>query len=485
MKTLNTILTALGDVAVANDINIAGITSDSRQVKPGFVFVAVKGNTVDGHQFINKAFESGAVAVIAENNNNVSAAGQVIIVKNAAEALGKLAHAYYDYPSTQLKLVGITGTNGKTTTATLAYHLLRDLGFKVGLISTVENKINDEIIPSTHTTPDPVQLNGLLSKMVEACCDYVFMEVSSHAAHQHRIAGLVFAGGVFTNITHDHLDYHKTFDHYIRSKKMFFDGLPKSAFALVNVDDKRGEVMLQNCAATHYTFSVRGPANFKAQIKENLITGLVLNIDGTEFHSNLLGEFNAWNLLTVYAIGILLGFEKNEVLTALSNQKPVEGRFDIVYSGNDMITGVIDYAHTPDAVEKLLSTVRSMLKKEQQLITVVGCGGDRDKTKRPVMAKVAAGLSDKTILTSDNPRSEQPEEIIKEMEAGVAGELIRKCLSITDRKEAIKTAVMLAKPGDVICVAGKGHEKYQEIKGTKFPFDDKAVLKEMFELLDK
>lgn len=485
MKTLNTILTALGDVAVANDINIAGITSDSRKVKPGFVFVAVKGSTVDGHQFINKAFESGAVAVIAENNNNVSAAGQVIIVKNAAEALGKLAHAYYDYPSTQLKLVGITGTNGKTTTATLAYHLLRDLGFKVGLISTVENKINDEIIPSTHTTPDPVQLNGLLSKMVEACCDYVFMEVSSHAAHQHRIAGLVFAGGVFTNITHDHLDYHKTFDHYIRSKKMFFDGLPKSAFALVNLDDKRGEVMLQNCAATHYTFSVRGPANFKAQIKENLITGLVLNIDGTEFHSNLLGEFNAWNLLTVYAIGILLGFEKNEVLTALSNQKPVEGRFDIVYSGNDMITGVIDYAHTPDAVEKLLSTVRSMLKKEQQLITVVGCGGDRDKTKRPVMAKVAAGLSDKTILTSDNPRSEQPEEIIKEMEAGVASELIRKCLSITDRKEAIKTAVMLAKPGDVICVAGKGHEKYQEIKGVKYPFDDKQILSETFKTLSR
>jgi len=485
LKTLNTILTALGDVAVANDINIAGITSDSRQVKPGFVFVAVKGSTVDGHQFINKAFESGAVAVVAENKDNVTVSGEIIIVKNAAVALGKLAHAYYDYPSTQLKLVGITGTNGKTTTATLAYHLLRDLGFKVGLISTVENKINDEIIPSTHTTPDPVQLNGLLAKMVEACCDYVFMEVSSHAAHQHRIAGLVFAGGVFTNITHDHLDYHKTFDHYIRSKKMFFDGLPKSAFALVNVDDKRGEVMLQNCAASHYTFSVRGPANFKAQIKENLITGLVLNIDGTEFHSNLLGEFNAWNLLTVYAIGILLGFEKNEVLTALSNQKPVEGRFDIVYSDNDMITGVIDYAHTPDAVEKLLFTVRSMLKNEQQLIAVVGCGGDRDKTKRPLMAKVAATLSDKTILTSDNPRSEQPETIIKEMEAGVAGDLIKKCLSITERKEAIKTAVMLAKPGDVICVAGKGHEKYQEIQGVKYPFDDKKILSETFKTLSR
>ena len=475
----------MGDVAITNDIVIAGITSDSRMVQEGFLFVAVKGTTVDGHQFISKAIASGAVAIIAENNPIGETEVPVIIVKNAAEALGKLAHAFYDFPSTQLKLVGITGTNGKTTTATLAYHLLRDLGFKVGLISTVENKIQDKIIPSTHTTPDPVQLNNLLAQMVDACCDYVFMEVSSHAAHQHRIAGLNFAGGVFTNITHDHLDYHKTFDHYIKSKKMFFDGLPKSAFALVNIDDKRGEVMLQNCAATHYTFSVKGQADFTARIKENAITGLLLNLDGNEFHSNLLGEFNAWNLLSVYAIGVLLGFEKQEVLTALSKQKPVEGRFDIVYSGSDFITGVVDYAHTPDAVEKLLSTVRSMLKKNQQLITIVGCGGDRDKTKRPVMAKVAATLSDKTILTSDNPRSEQPEIIIQEMEAGLESDLIKKSLSITDRKEAIKTAVMLAKPGDVICVAGKGHEKYQEIKGVKHPFDDKQVLAETFKTLSR
>lgn len=485
MKQLNNILSVLGNIAIANDIAIAGITSDSRQVKPGYVFVAVKGTTVDGHQFIEKAIASGASVIIAENRAGVVTELPFIIVKNAAEALGKLAHAFYNFPSTQIKLIGITGTNGKTTTATLAYHLLRDLGFKVGLISTVENKIHDTIIPSTHTTPDPVQLNALLAQMVDAGCDYVFMEVSSHAAHQHRIAGLQFTGGVFTNITHDHLDYHKTFSHYLNAKKMFFDGLPKTAFALVNSDDRNGEVMLQNCVAAKYTFSVKGPANFKAQIKENVITGLVLNLDGAEFHSNLLGEFNAWNLLSVYAIGILLGFNKNEVLTALSKQKPVEGRFDIVYSENDSITGIVDYAHTPDAVEKLLSTVRSMLKKDQQLITLVGCGGDRDKTKRPVMAKVAAQLSDKAILTSDNPRSEQPETIIHEMETGLSGDLIKKSLSITDRKEAIKTAVMLAKPGDVICVAGKGHEKYQEIKGVKYPFDDKQILSETFKTLSR
>lgn len=484
MKQLSQIVQVLSSAKTdgldINNIEILGITADSRQVKPGYLFVALKGTAVDGHQFIQKAIDMGAVAVIAENSNGVTSPQQIIIVNNAAEALGKLAHAFYDFPSTQLKLIGITGTNGKTTTATLAYHLFRDLGFKTGLISTVANKIQDVVIPSTHTTPDPVQLNELLAKMVDAGCDYVFMEVSSHAAHQQRIAGLAFAGGVFTNITHDHLDYHKTFDQYIKAKKMFFDGLPKSAFALVNVDDKRGEVMVQNCSAKHYTFSVKGAANFTARIKENALTGLVLNIEGTEFHSNLLGEFNAWNLLTVYAIGILLGFNKNEVLTALSKQQPVEGRFDIIYSGKDAITGVVDYAHTPDAVEKLLSTVRSMLKKEQQIITVVGCGGDRDKTKRPIMAKVAATLSDKVMLTADNPRSEQPETIIHEMEAGVTGDLVKKCISIIDRKEAIKTAVMLAKPGDVICIAGKGHEKYQEIKGVKYPFDDKQVLSETF-----
>lgn len=487
MKLLKDILSVLASPKVnnsaINNLSIVGITADSRRVQPGFLFVAVKGTTVDGHQFINGAYEAGAAAVVAENNENVSGELPLILVDNAADALGKLAHAFYDFPSRELKLIGITGTNGKTTTATLAYHLFRDLGFKTGLISTVANKIHDVVIPSTHTTPDPVQLNALLAQMVDAGCDYAFMEVSSHAAHQHRISGLEFAGGVFTNITHDHLDYHKTFDQYIKAKKMFFDGLSSSAFALVNIDDKRGAVMLQNCVAKHVTFSVKGAADFTARIKENAITGLLLNLDGEEFHSNLLGEFNAWNLLTVYAIGILLGFSKSEVLTALSKQQPVEGRFDILYSNADSITGVIDYAHTPDAVEKLLSTVRSMLKKNQQIITVVGCGGDRDKTKRPIMAKVATTLSDKVILTSDNPRSEIPEVIISEMNAGVPIDQANKCLSITDRKEAIKTAVMLAKVGDVICVAGKGHEKYQEIRGVKHPFDDKQVLSETFKTL--
>ncbi|MFI5170938.1 MAG: UDP-N-acetylmuramoyl-L-alanyl-D-glutamate--2,6-diaminopimelate ligase [Chitinophagales bacterium] len=469
---------------VKGNIEITGITSDSRIVQWGYLFVAVKGTTYDGHDFIEKAFESGAVAVVAENFNQEIKL-PVIIVKDSAEALGKLAHRFYGDPSLHLKLIGITGTNGKTSVATLCFNLLKDLGFKAGLISTVENKIQNEIIPSTHTTPDPVQLNALLAKMVTAGCDYAFMEVSSHAAHQKRIAGLQFTGAVFTNITHDHLDYHKTFDHYIRSKKMFFDGLGKDAFALLNADDKHASVMVQNTKAKHYTFSVKGTGDFTARMKENLITGLIMNIDGEEFHSQLPGEFNAWNLLTVYAVGRLLGFNKNELLTALSKQKPVEGRFDVVRSEKEKITGVIDYAHTPDAVEKLLSTIRTMMKKEQQLLTVIGCGGNRDKTKRPVMAKVAARLSDKTIFTSDNPRNEEPQEIIYEMEAGLDADLKNKCLSIINRLEAIKTAVMIAKDGDIVCVAGKGHEKYQEIKGVKYPFDDRKILIETFKNLSR
>jgi len=468
-----------------NKIEITGIAADSRNVKPGYLFVAVKGTAADGHDFIPKALELGAVAIIGEHTIQNANAELIFVVADASEALGKTAHKFYDSPTEHLKLVGITGTNGKTSVATLCYNLLKDLGFKVGLISTVENKIQDTIIPSTHTTPDPVQLNNLLSQMVEAGCDYVFMEVSSHAAHQKRIAGLKFSGAAFTNITHDHLDYHKTFDKYIAAKKMFFDNLDKTAFALVNADDKNATVMLQNCKAQKFTFSVKGSADYTARIKENVISGLVLNLDGVEFHSHLLGEFNAWNLLSVYAIGRLLGFDKNEVLSALSKQTAVEGRFDVIYSAVEEITGVIDYAHTPDAVEKLLSTVRSMLKNEQQLLTVVGCGGDRDKTKRPIMAKVAAKLSDKIILTSDNPRSEQPEIIIQEMESGIEADLRKKTLSIVDRREAIKTAVMLAKRGDVICVAGKGHEKYQEIKGIKYPFDDKKVLSETFKTLSR
>ena len=489
MKKLNEILSVVkftysGEHDL-NKIEITGITADSRNVKPGYLFVAVKGTTADGHDFIPRAFELGAVAAIAEHKMDGSNADLIMVVADASESLGKIAHAFYDTPSYHLKLVGITGTNGKTSVATLSYNLLKDLGFTVGLISTVENKIQDTVIPSTHTTPDQVQLNALLGKMAAAGCDYVFMEVSSHAAHQKRIAGLKFSGAVFTNITHDHLDYHKTFANYITAKKMFFDAIEKPAFALVNADDKNAAVMLQNCKAQKFTFSIKGSGDFTARIKENAISGLVLNLDGVEFHSHLLGEFNAWNLIAVYAIGRLLGFDKNEVLAALSKQTAVEGRFDVIYSSNDELTGIIDYAHTPDAVEKLLSTVRSMLKKEQQLLTVVGCGGDRDKTKRPLMAKVAATWSDKIILTSDNPRSEQPETIIQEMETGIDGDLRKKALSIVDRKEAIKTAVMLAKRGDVICVAGKGHEKYQEINGNKYPFDDKQVLSETFKTLSR
>ena len=483
MKRLSDILPiGISPATDLNEVAILGVTADSRQVKAGYVFVAVKGAHSDGHQFIDKAVANGATIIIGEED--IPEPGTPYIkVNDSAEALGVISHHFYGDPTKHIKLIGITGTNGKTSSATLSYHLLKELGFKTGLISTIENRINESVIPSTHTTPDPVQLNALLAQMVEAGCDYAFMEVSSHAAHQKRIAGLYFTGGVFTNITHDHMDYHKTFDEYIKAKKSFFDGLDKNAFALVNADDKRSDVMLQNCKAKKAKFSVKANADFTARIKENIITGLVLQIDGTEFHSLLPGEFNAWNLLTVYATGRMLGFDKNEVLTALSKLKPVEGRFDVVYSSNDFITGVIDYAHTPDAVEKLLSTVKSMMKKEQQLIAIVGCGGDRDKTKRPVMANVAAQLSDKLILTSDNPRSEDPEIILNEMENGLNEELKQKSVSIVNRKEAIKTAVMFAQKNDVICLAGKGHEKYQEIKGVKYPFDDKQLLIETFKTL--
>lgn len=487
MTYLANIVSAIDIVSVYGKdmyaVQISGITADSRQVVADSIFVAVKGTTVDGHTFIPKAIALGATVIVGEEDMQLGDQITYIRVQHAGLALAQLAHAFYGYPSHQLKLVGITGTNGKTTTATLCFHVLNGLGEKTGLISTVENRIGDTVIPSTHTTPDPVQLNALLAQMVEAGCTHVCMEVSSHAAHQHRIGGLKFAGGVFTNITHDHLDYHKTFDQYIAAKKMFFDILPKSAFALINTDDRRGMVMVQNCAAQTYTYSVKGSADFTARIRENAITGLVLHLDGNEFHSLLLGEFNAWNVLCVYAIGRLLGFDKEQVLTILSAQQPVEGRFDVLYAADRKITGIVDYAHTPDAVEKLLSTVKSMLSKGQHMLTVVGCGGDRDKAKRPVMAAVAAKLSDRVVITSDNPRSEDPEAIIREMEAGLTDAEKPNCLSITDRREAIRTAVMLAKTGDVICVVGKGHEKYQEIKGVKHPFDDKAVLRDTFKTL--
>jgi UDP-N-acetylmuramoyl-L-alanyl-D-glutamate--2,6-diaminopimelate ligase len=389
-----------------------------------------------------------------------------------------MAANFYDHPSSQLILIGITGTNGKTTIATLLFQLFRELGYKVGLLSTVQNHINNEIIAATHTTPDPIALNGLLQDMVNSGCDYCFMEVSSHAVAQSRIEGLTFSGGVFSNLTHDHLDFHQTFSAYLKAKKQFFDGLDKSAFALTNLDDKNGLVMLQNTKAHQKTYGLKNIADFNARIIENHFSGLLLNIDNEEVWFKMVGAFNAYNLLAVYGTALLLEQDKNKVLTILSRLSGAEGRFDYITSPNGVI-GIVDYAHTPDAVQNVLSTVQDIRTGTEQVITIIGCGGDRDKTKRPIMAQVACDWSDKVILTSDNPRSEDASAIIQDMEAGVSPVNKRKALSISDRKEAIRTACHLAKPGDIILLAGKGHEKYQEIKGVKYPFDDKAMLREI------
>jgi UDP-N-acetylmuramoyl-L-alanyl-D-glutamate--2,6-diaminopimelate ligase len=404
---------------------------------------------------------------------------------NSAEAAGQIAHNFYDLPSQKLKLVGVTGTNGKTTIATLLYKLFTCLGYQCGLISTVENQINGQVIPSTHTTPDPVSLNQLLKQMVDAGCEYAFMEVSSHAVHQRRIAGLEFAGGIFSNITHDHLDYHKTFDEYIKAKKGFFDALPSSAFAITNIDDKRGNVMLQNTAAKKLTYSLKSMADFKGKILENSLTGLVMTVNDQEVHFRLIGEFNAYNLLAVYGAAISLGEDKGQVLQCLSNTTGAEGRFDYIVSQKERVIGIVDYAHTPDALVNVLETIKKLKQGHERIITVVGCGGDRDRTKRPVMGEVACEYSDKVIFTSDNPRSEDPEEILKEMETGLNSAARRKYVSIADRRQAIKMAVNMAQPDDIVLIAGKGHEKYQEIKGVKHHFDDKEVLQEMYDLLEK
>lgn len=441
------------------------------------MFVAVRGTTSDGHQFIGKAIDSGAVAIVCERlPEHLVKKTTYIQVADSAEALGWAASNFHGRPSEKLKLVGITGTNGKTTTATLLYDLFLALGYKTGLISTIENKVNKRSIKSTHTTPDAESINLLIQQMVEAGCDYAFMEVSSHAIAQRRIAGLFFTGGVFTNISHEHLDYHKTFKAYIEAKKMFFDNLPKSAFALTNMDDRRGDVMLQNTAARRYTYALRKTADFKVKILENYLTGLHLDLDGADFYGRLIGDFNAYNLLCVYAVASLLQQDKQEVLTALSNLKAAEGRFDYVQSKERNVIGIVDYAHSPDALEKVLNTIFNLRKGGGKIITVVGCGGDRDRKKRPLMAKVACNYSDQVIFTSDNPRSEDPDAIIAEMEKGIPPYAIKKVISITNRLQAIKTACRLAQSGDVILVAGKGHEKYQEIKGEKFPFDDKQEL---------
>lgn len=462
---------------------VAALEFDSRKVQPETVFFAIKGTLTDGHQYIGQTIAAGASVIVCEDMPEVQSSEVTYIqVENANVALGIMAANFYGNPSSKLKLVGITGTNGKTTIATLLFKLFTELGYSVGLISTVENQIKETVIPSTHTTPNPVALNLLLKQMVDAGCVYCFMEVSSHAVVQHRIEGLHFAGAVFSNITHDHLDFHKTFDNYIKAKKAFFDALPKTAFALTNADDKNGMVMLQNTKATKKSYALKQMADFKAKIIENSFSGLNLEIDQLEVYFKLVGSFNAYNLLAVYGTAILLGEDKMQVLTVLSELSGAEGRFDYV-ANNQKIIGIVDYAHTPDAVQNVLSTIANIRKGTEQVITVIGCGGDRDTTKRPVMAQVACDWSDKVILTSDNPRTEDPNAILRDMEAGVSPSNKRKTLTITDRKEAIKTACHLAKPGDIILVAGKGHEKYQEISGVRYHFDDKEILTEQLNLI--
>jgi UDP-N-acetylmuramoyl-L-alanyl-D-glutamate--2,6-diaminopimelate ligase len=471
-----------GNMAIAvNDLQM-----DSRKVSQGSLFIAVKGVQADGHLFIDTATQKGAIAIVCELMPDQLKDGITYIeVENSAVAAGFIAHNFYGQPSEKLKLIGVTGTNGKTTIATLLYKLFTALGYTTGLLSTVQNQISEKILPATHTTPDAISLNALLKEMVDAGCTHAFMETSSHAIHQHRIAGLKYAGGIFSNITHDHLDYHKTFDEYIRVKKSFFDSLPSNAFAISNADDKRGQVMLQNTNAKKYLYSLKTMAEFKGKILENNLTGLIMIVNDQEVHFRLIGEFNAYNLLAVYGAAICLGEDKHEVLRCLSVLSGAEGRFDYIVSANEHVIGIVDYAHTPDALVNVLSTIHKLRKGHEQIITVVGCGGDRDKTKRPVMAEVACEYSDRVIFTSDNPRSEDPLEILKDLETGLSVAAKRKYVSIADRKEAIKTAVNLAKTEDILLIAGKGHEKYQEIKGVKYPFDDKAVLKEVFDMLKK
>lgn len=474
---------SLQEISGSTDLDVTGIVFDSRKVSPGSIFTAVKGTSVDGHQYISKAIADGARAIVCEDMPADLIAGITYIkVDNTSKALGRMASNFFGTPSADLKLIGVTGTNGKTTTATLLFQLFRELGYKVGLISTVQNQINDEIVPATHTTPDPVSLNSLLKDMVTMGCDYCFIEVSSHAVSQYRIEGLHFSGAIFTNLTHDHLDFHRTFSEYLKAKKTFFDGLDKTAFALTNADDKNGSVMLQNTKAYQKSYSLKSMADFKAKILENQFGGLLLNIDNEEVWFKMVGSFNAYNLLAVYAAAMLLDQDKARVLTVLSRLKGAEGRFDYITSTSGVI-GIVDYAHTPDAVQNVLSTIKDIRKGTEQVITVIGCGGDRDTTKRPVMAQVACDWSDKVILTSDNPRSESPEKIISDMEKGVMPNNRKKTISITDRKEAIRTACHLAKTGDIILLAGKGHEKYQEISGVKHPFDDKKMLAEILNQL--
>jgi UDP-N-acetylmuramoyl-L-alanyl-D-glutamate--2,6-diaminopimelate ligase len=457
---------------------VSDIVFDSRKVVENSAFVAVKGTQVDGHDFISLALEKGATTIICEQLPEALATGITYIqVVDSAKALGIMAANFYGNPSEKIKVVAVTGTNGKTTTVTLLHQLFVRMGYSTGLLSTVENKINEEVIPSTHTTPDAVSVQALLRKMVDAGCTHCFMEASSHAIVQERIAGLKLSGAVFTNITHDHLDYHGTFEEYIKAKKKLFDELPKDAFALVNGDDKRGSVMVQNCRGTLQTFGLKSASDFKAKILSNTIEGLELDVNGKLIWFRMIGSFNAYNLLGVLGTAVLLGEDEDEVLRELSAIKGAKGRFDRISIGG--ITAIVDYAHTPDALDNVLKTINAFRTGNEQLITVVGCGGNRDKTKRPTMAKIAVSESTKAIFTSDNPRFEEPAEILREMQAGVGPTDFRKTLTIEDRREAIKTALLLCQKGDIVLIAGKGHEDYQEIKGVKHHFDDAEVVTEL------
>ncbi|RSK47065.1 UDP-N-acetylmuramoyl-L-alanyl-D-glutamate--2,6-diaminopimelate ligase [Hymenobacter rigui] len=485
LSALTTVVTVLAQHGPA-EVVISGLTLDSRQAGPGTLFFALRGTATNGHQFIPKAVAQGVAAIVCEElPAELDPNTTYVQVPDSAEAMALMAAEFYGHPSRKLQLVGITGTNGKTTCATMLHKLFRELGYHCGLLSTVQNQIDEEVIPSTHTTPDAIRLNELLARMLKVGCTHVFMEVSSHSVVQHRVTGLHFAGGIFTNLTHDHLDYHGTFDNYLKAKKGFFDMLPKSAFALTNADDKRGAVMLQNVRGRRETYSLRGNGTFRGKLIENAVHGLHLEVDGREVQFRLIGVFNAYNLLAIYGAAVLLGEEPTEVLTVLSGLTSAPGRFEPIVSPKSRITGIVDYAHTPDALENVLQTIADIRQPSQQVITVVGCGGNRDGAKRPVMARLAAELSDRAVLTSDNPRFEDPNEILAQMQVGVPAEALGKVLTITDRREAIKTAVALAGPGDIVLVAGKGHETYQDVQGVKSDFDDKHVLATMFDLLGK
>jgi UDP-N-acetylmuramoyl-L-alanyl-D-glutamate--2,6-diaminopimelate ligase len=487
MKLLKDLLykVRINRIQGSTHVAVDDITTDSRQAKKFALFVAVRGTVHDGHQFIAQAESAGVVAIICEalpekTQDDIT----YVEVGNAAEALGIIASNYFDNPSEKLRVVGVTGTNGKTTTATLLYKLTRAMGFKSGLLSTVENRIDQRILPSTHTTPDAITSNRLMEEMASAGCEFCFMEVSSHALDQHRVAGIRFAGAVFTNITHDHLDYHKTFAAYLKAKQTLFDGLPASAFALYNADDRNGKVMAQNTRAATRSYALERMADYRCRVVENTFAGLHLVIDGHDLYTRLIGGFNAYNLLAVYATAMELQLNQIEVLTALSTLDAPEGRFQYHKTASG-ITAVVDYAHSPDALKNILETLGELRTGNEQLITVVGCGGDRDREKRPVMARIAAEKSNRIILTSDNPRSEKPEEILGEMKAGLDPVLMKKTLSLADRREAIRIACTLANPGDIILVAGKGHEKYQEISGVKHPFDDFEITRELLTELQK